>query len=335
VNRVWLRLLLLSAAVARADQPVPAELLFTEQEAQAYQRLESAAERGRFLEAIWARRDPTPGSARNELREQFEQRIEFVNTYYREPDLPGWRTHRGQTYLILGPPLADLPRYVPNPDTGGMHPARSWTYDREQLGFNSALLFVDLFRDGHFFLLPPLLRQGDLKSTLLRWRNRAAAETLPPAVRRAYERTNRRSVRPESAPASAQPASASSEAVTPPPLDYGIASSATPAVTLLSITFRIPLRELVFVERDGRWVSAVALYAQVLDPQGASLDQTMARERFSLSQQELDDKTAEVYLRVLTLMSVPAARTLVLRAAWEPPCPAAERSTTVPLPPPE
>jgi GWxTD domain-containing protein len=69
-------------------------------------KMSSAAKR-RLLTEFWQRRDPTPGTARNERREQFYQAIAYANANYREagrntPD--GWRTDRGRVYAKNGKP---------------------------------------------------------------------------------------------------------------------------------------------------------------------------------------------------------------------------------------
>jgi GWxTD domain-containing protein len=67
----------------------------------------SLAAKRRLLTEFWKRRDPSPGTQRNERREQFYQAIEYANANYREagrraPD--GWRTDRGRVYAKNGTP---------------------------------------------------------------------------------------------------------------------------------------------------------------------------------------------------------------------------------------
>ena len=67
----------------------------------------SPAAKRRMLTEFWKRRDPTPGTPRNERREQFYGAIEYANVNYREtgrraPD--GWRTDRGRVYAKNGTP---------------------------------------------------------------------------------------------------------------------------------------------------------------------------------------------------------------------------------------
>jgi len=68
----------------------------------------------RFLTEFWKRRDPTPGTPRNERREQFYQAIAYADANYREPGKKapdGWRTDRGRVYAKNGTPDDVLQRH--------------------------------------------------------------------------------------------------------------------------------------------------------------------------------------------------------------------------------
>lgn len=58
-----------------------------------------------FIEWFWDRRDPDPSTALNELRQEFRDRLAFVNKEFLDPTHDaGWRTARGIVYLVMGPP---------------------------------------------------------------------------------------------------------------------------------------------------------------------------------------------------------------------------------------
>jgi GWxTD domain-containing protein len=315
----------------------PTGLLATTEERSAYQRLTDDARRALFIESFWARRDPVPSTRVNEFKQQFVERLAQVNEHYAEPGLQGWQTHRGRVYLVLGAPRSDLPRYVPNPDSGAMYPARAWSYGFELLGFESALLFVDTFHNGHYWLLTPVLRPGDLRAVVEAWRNQAAAERFPSVVARSLQRANRRAIQSaESSLESARELPAGSKTtggptIEPPPLHYRLAKTKMADRTLLSVTFEVPYRNLVFVEQSGQELCGLSVYAKVLDREGRVQDQATARERFALTKDDLARLADEVYLRVLTLSAPPEAVALELRTAWEAPTPAAESSEVIPL----
>ena len=58
-----------------------------------------------FIEQFWLRRDPTPGTAENEMKEEHYRRIAFANDNFHR-GIPGWKTDRGMIYIKYGPPDA-------------------------------------------------------------------------------------------------------------------------------------------------------------------------------------------------------------------------------------
>jgi GWxTD domain-containing protein len=59
----------------------------------------------RFLMNFWQKRDPTPGTVRNERREQFYEAVAYANRTFREGGraaTPGWRSDRGRIYAKYG-----------------------------------------------------------------------------------------------------------------------------------------------------------------------------------------------------------------------------------------
>jgi len=67
-------------------------------------KLLPAAERQRGLFEFWQRRDPTPGTPRNEAMEEHYRRIDFANAHFKWRQGKGWKSPQGQTYLAYGPP---------------------------------------------------------------------------------------------------------------------------------------------------------------------------------------------------------------------------------------
>jgi GWxTD domain-containing protein len=59
--------------------------------------------RGKFIEDFWKRRDPSPGTERNEFKELYFRRIEEANRLFRGAK-PGWLQDRGRIYILFGPP---------------------------------------------------------------------------------------------------------------------------------------------------------------------------------------------------------------------------------------
>ena len=63
-------------------------------------------ERQMLFDEFWRQRDPTPDTERNELREEFFNRVNFSNKNFTilSSNRDGWQTDRGRMYIIYGPP---------------------------------------------------------------------------------------------------------------------------------------------------------------------------------------------------------------------------------------
>lgn len=71
-----------------------------------YSRLSTAQQREAFIARFWTARDPTPGTARNELREEYYRRIQHANDRFKNPlsGASGYETDRGRFYVLFGEP---------------------------------------------------------------------------------------------------------------------------------------------------------------------------------------------------------------------------------------
>ena len=79
--------------------------IITPREKDVFLKLGTDRERNIFIEAFWRHRDPTPGTPRNEFKEEHYQRWNYANEFFgRGTPRPGWMTDRGRVYIILGPP---------------------------------------------------------------------------------------------------------------------------------------------------------------------------------------------------------------------------------------
>jgi GWxTD domain-containing protein len=66
------------------------------EEKKAYLALHTDEERDMFIGQFWQRREP-------KSKEEHYRRIAYANERYREPNVPGWTTERGRTYIVYGP----------------------------------------------------------------------------------------------------------------------------------------------------------------------------------------------------------------------------------------
>jgi GWxTD domain-containing protein len=93
-------------APASAPATLLEELVYimSDSEWMQYLSLRTAAEQDRFLQQFWLRRDPTPGTLRNEFQEEHVRRLGYANGAFGSPGFPGWRSARGMIYIRFGPP---------------------------------------------------------------------------------------------------------------------------------------------------------------------------------------------------------------------------------------
>jgi GWxTD domain-containing protein len=79
--------------------------IITKEERDAFLRLTTDEDRGKFIQRFWDIRNPLPGVSTNPFREEHYRRIAYANQYFgNEAGLEGWRTDRGRVYITLGPP---------------------------------------------------------------------------------------------------------------------------------------------------------------------------------------------------------------------------------------
>lgn len=118
-------------------------------EMDALKKLTTLEERVVAIEDFWKERDPTPGTAENEFREEFYRRIITANRNFRFMRRPGWRSDRGRIYIQYGEPdqLDDYP-YLPN-----RWPLQVWHY--HEAGRYRRFTFEDANGDGDFRLQYP------------------------------------------------------------------------------------------------------------------------------------------------------------------------------------
>jgi GWxTD domain-containing protein len=109
-------------------------------------------ERRAAWESFWARRDPLPATAVNEYRDLFFGRVRYATEMFREPGLLGWKTARGEVYIVLGPPDHAQERWIGDTyNMSGPPNAMEWVYDNVP-GGRLTLLFIDRGSFGRYEL---------------------------------------------------------------------------------------------------------------------------------------------------------------------------------------
>ncbi len=112
-------------------------------------KLKTYEERFDGITEFWLRRDPTPGTSTNEVRQEFFRRVRLANRSFTFMRQQGWRTDRGRIYIKHGEPdeIDDYP-FAPN-----SHPYQEWHYYRS--GRYRKFTFVDENEDGDYRLVYP------------------------------------------------------------------------------------------------------------------------------------------------------------------------------------
>jgi GWxTD domain-containing protein len=109
----------------------------------------------RFLTNFWQRRDPSPGTVRNEKREAFYDAIAYANREYKEggrKSVAGWRSDRGRVFARYGAPDDVLRRQ----NEGRAPPYEVWRYSS---GKGAYYIFADRTGFGAY----QLIYSNDLK----------------------------------------------------------------------------------------------------------------------------------------------------------------------------
>jgi len=130
--------------------------IITDQERKAFKMLHNDEERDSFVEAFWARRDPTPDTFQNEFKVEHYERMDYANKNFGFEDTPGWRSDRGRMYVMYGKP-DEIQKYLPGDtrsEASGQEddsaskvvglPTEVWSYRYlEGVGMDVVLEFVD------------------------------------------------------------------------------------------------------------------------------------------------------------------------------------------------
>lgn len=111
----------------------------------------SPEERRRLWDAFWEARDPVPATPGNEYRDEFFDRVRAATLQFGEPGRPGWRTDRGEVYIVLGPPSQAVELRLESA-LGTEPQAVRWVYQRVPGGGRLDLVFVDRNGFGTFRL---------------------------------------------------------------------------------------------------------------------------------------------------------------------------------------
>lgn len=134
--------------------------IISDREKDAFERLQSEAEREAFIAAFWRRRDPEPLTPENEYRREHYERIAYANSRLGgETAMPGWMTDRGRIWIQLGEP-DERETFAAVP---GLYPTELWFYlqNDEHLLPPLYILFFQEHNAGPFIQFNHLIHQPE------------------------------------------------------------------------------------------------------------------------------------------------------------------------------
>jgi GWxTD domain-containing protein len=136
--------------IARFWLTEDAVYIISPEERSAFLHLETDQQRDQFIEQFWSRRAPDPTSLDNSFKREHYERIVAANQKF-STQLPGWKTDRGQLYVMCGPP--DLIESHRSGEKTGRSRCEAWHYRHiDGLGDNIEIEFVDPTGSGDFRL---------------------------------------------------------------------------------------------------------------------------------------------------------------------------------------
>lgn len=114
-------------------------------------RQATPAERVQLWDRFWDRRDSGASVGVNVFREQFFERLRLATIYFAESGRPGWKTDRGEVFIVLGPPSYVVDRY--QREASARPDGYDWVYESGPTG-RLVLTFTDRYSTGRFELTP-------------------------------------------------------------------------------------------------------------------------------------------------------------------------------------
>ena len=100
--------------------------IMTKTEHDVFLKLQTTADRDKFIAFFWRMRDTRPDTTENEFRKDYMDRVRFADqTFGRSSSKRGSQTERGYYYLVLGPPLERY-QFATNSE---VWPSELWFYE--------------------------------------------------------------------------------------------------------------------------------------------------------------------------------------------------------------
>jgi len=123
-----------SAAAAKTKSAVPEKYrdwldtvayIITDDEKATFMKLSNHRDRDTFISLFWNLRDPSPGTPKNEFKEEHMRRFTYAQRYFKfNSPRAGWKTDMGRIYIVIGEPDGKNQFEMDN----STYPAQIWSY---------------------------------------------------------------------------------------------------------------------------------------------------------------------------------------------------------------
>jgi GWxTD domain-containing protein len=131
-------------------------------------RRAAPADRPRLWREFRKSSDPDPKTPQNELLDEYFTRLSTANAQIRDEGIPGWRTDRGEVFIVLGSP-DEATEQAPNVSARIIR----WIYYRYRL----TLFFIDESSFGRYRLMPK--SRADFERTVAQLRKGGEVRARP------------------------------------------------------------------------------------------------------------------------------------------------------------
>jgi len=295
----------------------PVSYIILNEEKDRFKKLKTDEERKRFIQIFWQRRDHNPETLVNEFREVFYRRFDYTNQNFKERGMAGWKTARGQIFIVLGPPDRQWKQLLSGVSA---RPAYLWYYDKLSIGHrqpNEPLVFADLYATGKYFLLRPFPRdQFDYYWQSVK--GRSYFEAIPDEYQRGLDDIKKKFIfRPDLS--YDQPSTTTSPQLQeplPPKLPFSLKASFSELHSgLIAVHLKLTVRygDFQYYKEGESFKVNVGVLAKLKDKEGSLVDQVTEEISFSLTAKEIKEKKDALYTLTTTLKTQPGEYQLELQ----------------------
>ncbi|TKJ33466.1 hypothetical protein CEE39_03795 [bacterium (candidate division B38) B3_B38] len=295
----------------------PVGYIILKDEKDRFKKLKTREERMMFIQIFWERRDYNPETLIHEFKEEFYGRVDYANQNFKEGGLEGWKTARGQIYIVLGPPDREWKEIVSGISA---RPAYLWQYYRlasAYLNPNEPLVFADLYGSGKYFLLRPYPQTyADYYWQVQK--GRSYFEPVPDEYQRALDDIKKKFIfRPDVSydqPPTTPPAQIKEPL--PPKLPFNWKTSFSEhssELTAIHLTVMVRYADFQYYREGDTYKVSVRFLGELKDKTGTLVDQVTEDISFSLASEEITEKKDALYTLTTLLKAKPGKYQLVLQ----------------------